>query len=268
MRQRRPSRPPPAAALVTGASSGIGAAFASELPTTTRLVLVGRDEDRLNATAAPLMAQGRSVTCVIADLATDAGRNTTIDAAEAAEVDLLINNAGLGRFGAVLDNDPRAERATVEVNVVTPLVLTRALVPGMLDRAEAAGRRAGVIILSSGSAFAPTPYLTTYAATKAFDLYLALGLAEELRGQPVDVLCVCPGPTQSRFGGSAGFDRDHLPGAIPAETVARQSLAALGRRAVLVTGRAHGPALTPFGVAASLAARGLGLVTRRFLSQG
>ncbi len=226
-------------ALITGASSGIGAAFARALPARTALLLTGRDEARLSALAAELTAARpeREVATVAADLASDAGRRAVAEAGEAAEIDLLINNAGLGRIGPVVENPPEREREMVDVNCLAPVVLTRALLPGMIARAKAARRRAGVIVVSSTAAFAPLPLFATYAATKAFDLYYAEGLAGELEGEPVDVLALCPGATETDFfrrAGAAGL-RD-VP-RTSARRVAGEGLAALGRRSVHVVGQ-------------------------------
>ncbi len=224
-------------ALITGASSGIGAAFARALPAQTDLLLTGRDAAALEALAADLAAPGRHIETLVADLADDKGRSALIAAAEAFRPDLLINNAGLGAFGRVIDHAPEVERSLAEVNVVAPLVLTRALLPDMLARARAERRRAGVIVVASTAAFQPLPYLATYAATKAFDYFYARGLASELAGEPVDVLALCPGPTRTRFFVRAGSARA-LGGAqmTGAPEVAAAALRALGRQPVLTVG--------------------------------
>ncbi|HET6522341.1 MAG TPA: SDR family NAD(P)-dependent oxidoreductase [Geminicoccaceae bacterium] len=255
-------------ALITGATSGIGAAFARVLPADTDLLLVARNEEKLGASAAALKRPDREVATVAADLTTDEGRRAVIERAEGAEVDLLINNAGVGALGRIIDHDPERVRATVELNVTTPVVLTRALLPGMLARAYAGHRRAGVIFLSSQVAFAPVPYFTTYTATKAFDLVFAEGLAEEMRREPVDVLALCPGATKSEFGRRAGYARGNLPGAIDPETVARDGLKALGRHTVYVPGFGGQTAFAPLVLPRRLAATGIGaimgLVSDRF----
>ena len=226
-------------AVITGASSGIGEAFARALPASKGLLLTGRDGERLEALRGSLAAEGRRVETLVADLAGDAGRQSLIDAAEALQPDLLINNAGLGRYGRFLETPPEVEREMVEVNVTAPLVLTRALLPGMLERARASGHRAGLILVASTAAFMPLPYLSTYAATKAFDLSLAEGLAGELKKEPIDVLGLCPGATATQFFERSGMAQSSLPidKADDPMTVARAALAALGRQTVLIVGR-------------------------------
>lgn len=253
-------------ALITGASSGIGEALARALPHQTGLVLTGRDAGRLAALADGLARDGRRIDTVTADLATDAGRDAVIAAGEAADIDLLVNNAGLGAVGRVTDNTADDERAMVEVNVVAPVVLTRALLPGMLARSRAPGRRRpGVILLASVAGFMPLPRFATYAASKAFDLHYAEALGAELAGE-ADVVAVCPGPTRTRFGDRAGMG-DYLDrtGMAPAR-IATAALAALGRRRVVVVGVANTgvtlvPRLLPRRLLSSLTGRAM---QRRF----
>ncbi len=222
-------------ALITGATSGIGTAIARALPVACDVLLTGRDAERLAELSDALGREGRGVDWIAADLAAAAGRAAVIERAEAAKIDFLINNAGLGRFGAVAGNPPEVEAEMVAVNVTAPVEITRALLPGMIDRARARKGRAGIMILSSVVAFQAVPYMTTYAATKAFDLFYAEGLAEELKGEPVDVLAVCPGSTRTQFFDRAAMPTSALPYLIAPETVARRALAAMGRRTVLVT---------------------------------
>jgi short-subunit dehydrogenase len=235
--------------LVTGATSGIGAAFARELPAQTALLLTGRNRERLDEMRAVLGQPGREVDCVQADLAFIEDRDKLISRAEAFGIDLLINNAGLGLYGPVLENDVDFERTAAEVNVVATADLTRQLLPGMLSRAKETGRRAGLINVSSTLAFQPMPYLATYAASKMFIWMYTQALAAELRSEPIDVLTLCPGPTRTAFGRRAGFALDSLPGAFSPEVVARQGLHALGRRPVHVMGPLSRSFLTP-GLAA------------------
>ncbi len=245
------------AALITGASSGIGAAFARALPPETDLALVGRDLAALEALARELANLRRQVVAVRADLATDAGRHAAVEAAEALRIELLVNNAGLGFFGAAHGNPPEHERQMVEVNVLTPVVLTRALLPGMLERAHAGGTRAGVVVVSSISAFLPVPRLATYAASKAFNLHYAEALAADLEGQPVDVLALCPGFTQTKFGQRSGMKPWMFHRAAKPERVARAALKGLGRKRIVLVG--SGSLMAPLGAR---------LLPRRFLSKG
>ncbi len=254
-------------ALITGANSGIGAAIAAELPAETGLVLTGQDRARLEAVAARLAGDGRTVESVVADLGGDDGRKAVIERARAAAVDLLVCNAGLGRFGRVVDNDPETEREMVEVNVVATVVLTRALLPGMIERAREHGRRAGVIVVASVAGFITLPYFATYSATKAFDLHYAEALAAELAREPVDVLALCPGATKTGFGDRAGMPPELFDRAHSATRVAREALAALGRRRVHVVGAGNrlnvlAPRFLPRNVIANGAARMLGRLDR------
>ena len=252
------------AALITGASSGIGEAFARALPLETDVLLTGRQEPPLKRLAAELSRPGRRVTYLIADLTRRDAIEELVAAAEGFEIDLLINNAGLGYFGDIAESPTDAEAEMVLVNVVATTALSSALLPGMLRRAEMLGQRAGIIIVASVVSFFPLPWMTTYAATKAFDLMYALGLAEELRGRPVDVLALCPGSTASRFAERAGSPtRLALLGHTSAQ-VASAGLAALGRRHVLVVGLGN-RVITMIGrvLPPTLFARIVGLFTRR-----
>lgn len=245
------------AALITGASSGIGAAMARALPAATGLVLTGRDARALDALARELARPGRAIATVAADLSTDAGRDAVIRAGEAAGIDLLVNNAGLGFFGPVPRLRAEDERATVEVNVVTPVVLTGALLPGMLRRAEETDSRAGVIVVASISAFLPISRLATYAATKAFDLHYAEALAGDLEGRPCDVVALCPGFTATKFGERSGMKPWMFHAAATPDEVARAGLDALGRRRTVAVGSG--------AIAAQLGAR---LLPRRWMQWG
>ena len=243
-------------ALITGASSGIGEAFARVLPDGTDLLLHGRDAGRLARLAEGLARPGRRVEIAALDLAEDGAAEQL--AAQALEfgIDLLVNNAGLGHYGPFWESPAAIQREMVTVNVLAPVVLTRQLLPQILERARAAGSRGGVIIVASVVGFGPIPFFSTYAATKAFDLRLAEGLAVELEGQPVDVLALCPGATATRFGDRAQFGPS---GGHSAERVARDGLDALGRRSVHVVGHANTGVtlafkLLPGGVSGRLAA--------------
>ena len=222
-------------ALVTGASSGIGEAFARGLPRTTALLLAGRDRDRLSKLAQELASPGRMIRIVVADLSDDQERGAAIAAAESAEVDLVINNAGVGRLGRVIENTPEREAEMVKVNALTPVEICRALLPGMLRRAEQKQQRGGIINVSSAAAFGPMPFFATYAASKAFLLHYTEALAEELSDRPVDVLALCPGATKTRFFERAGIEHLGFTMHEP-DRVVREGLQALGHRTVHIVG--------------------------------
>jgi short-subunit dehydrogenase len=225
-------------ALITGASSGIGEAFARVLPRSTSLLLTGRDRTRLAHLAAELANADRTVRSVAADLATAEGRRAVIGFADGQPVDLVINNAGLGYLGRIVDSPPERESEMAQLNMVAPVEITRALLPGMLKRAEGGGR-AGLIFVASAAAFMPIPLFATYAASKAFLLHYAEALAEEMSDAPVDVLALCPGATRTRFFERANILRpDSLPHMHEPERVAREGLQALGHRVVHVVGPA------------------------------
>jgi short-subunit dehydrogenase len=252
----------PRAALVTGASSGIGEAFARALPGGTDLLLTGRNHDALAALAAELSGVGRKTEAVAADLATGDGLNAVTTRAGGFGVDLLVLNAGTGRFGDFLAQPEAAVRETVGVNVLAPAVLAHRLLPGMIGRARSAGRRAGVIVVSSNTAFAPVPRLAVYAASKAFDLSLAEALAAELATEPVDLLALCPTATRSRFAERAGWGRG-IPGAQSPGHVADTALRALGRQRTLVLGPLSGALLTAPALVRAAIAQGIALVLPR-----
>jgi short-subunit dehydrogenase len=223
-------------AAITGASSGLGAAFSAVLPSDTNLLLTARNEKALRAVAGKVRREGRRIDIVAADLSTSKGREAVIDACEDLEIDLLINNAGMGTYGPFLETDEHAIEATITVNLLAPVVLARRLLPGMIERARLAGRRAGIINVSSGAAFVPVPTMAVYGASKVFDLSFSEAIAAELGGEPIDVLALCPGPTRTQFGARAGFEQGNLPGAAAPERVARAAMKALGRRRTLITG--------------------------------
>ena len=184
-------------ALVTGASAGIGAALARELAAQgAKLILTARRKDRLESLAAELGAGGTEVRVLAADLNDPAAPELLYNATEGAglPVDILINNAGLGQYGAFCASPVEQELSQVRVNCEAVVRLSRFFVPRMVER-----RRGWVLILASTASFQPVPYITTYAATKAFDRFFALGLAAEVARFGVKVTALCPGPTESEF---------------------------------------------------------------------
>jgi short-subunit dehydrogenase len=220
-------------ALVTGASAGIGVALARELAKRgVHLVLTARRRDRLEALAAELAAGGIQVRTVVADLNDAAAPQQIFDAIAGwgTVIDILIDNAGLGLFGAFHTNPAEQELSQVRVNCEAVVRLARLFVPPMVER-----RRGWVLITASTASFQPLPYLATYAATKAFDRFFALGLAQEVGRYGVHVTALCPGPTESEFFDIARAGVLRKRGVQSAEAVARAGIAALerGQRTVL-----------------------------------
>jgi short-subunit dehydrogenase len=184
-------------ALVTGASAGIGAALARELASHgAKLILTARRKDRLDTLAAELTARGTEVRIVVADLSDPTAPRAILDATEGAglAVEILINNAGLGQYGDFYKTDIEQELAQIRVNCEAVVHLTRLFVPAMVKRG-----RGWILVLASTASFQPVPFLSTYAATKAFDRFFAVALAEELAPTGVKVTALCPGPTESEF---------------------------------------------------------------------
>jgi hypothetical protein len=214
-------------ALVTGASAGIGVALARELARHgAKLILTARRRDRLEALAAEFAAQGTEVRIVVADL-NDPAAPEQIFAATAGVgliVDILIENAGLGQYGAFVENNIEQELSQVRVNCEAVVRLARLFVPDMVKR-----RGGWVLVLASTASFQPVPYLTTYAATKAFDRFFALGLAAEVARFGVKVTALCPGSTESEFFDVARAGAFKGRATQPAQDVARLAIAALAR---------------------------------------
>ena len=225
----------PGFALVTGASGGIGAAFARALPPDRPLLLTALDEAGLEALRRELAVEGRPVRILPADLTVEAGRQAVIAAARALPLALLINNAGFGSYGPFLTSDPARQAAMVQLNCLAPVVLTQALLPALLDNARRQGGHGGLILVASVAALVPLPRFATYSASKAFDLVLGECLADELRGQPLDVVTLCPPPTRTAFNASAGIPGG--AGGMDPGAVAAAGLRALGRRSRVVPGR-------------------------------
>jgi len=249
-------------ALVTGASSGIGRAFAVALAASgTDLVLVARRADRLDELAAELRTEhGIEVEVLVADLTED-GDLAEVEARlgdEAEPVDLLVNNAGFATSGRFADLPVDGEVAEIRLNVVAPVRLTRAALPGMVERGHG-----GVVNVSSIAALQPLPHWATYAATKAYLTSFSEAVHEEVRGNGVAVLALMPGFTHTEFHGHVGVPPVGIPGPLwmEADQVVRSALAAIGHgRASRVPGVlnrvvATVSRLTPRGVSRRVVAR-------------
>ncbi|WP_437188026.1 SDR family NAD(P)-dependent oxidoreductase [Planctomicrobium sp. SH668] len=245
-------------ALITGASSGIGAAFAHALAARgTALILVARSGDILEELAQQLSDKhGVRIDVIVADLSSP---NASTDLAQAVaqkglQVDLLVNNAGIMTHGPFEEIDPNQDQAEIMVNVVSLVGLSHAFLPGMLQR-----KKGGVINIASVAGFQPIPFLSVYAATKAFVINFSVALWEECRGRNVVVMGMCPGTTSTQL-----FDRASAPEAAlgPARSPEQVVATALNgldkKRSLIVDGvknslLTHGPRLIPRWFAAKCA---------------
>ncbi|WP_026313709.1 SDR family NAD(P)-dependent oxidoreductase [Actinomadura flavalba] len=181
-------------ALVTGASSGIGESFARTLARRgTGLVLVARRADLLDALARDLVERYRVAVEVLAADLTDPGQRAGVESRLRAEpVELLVNNAGYGAFGAFAEIPLDDQLAEIELNVTALMRLTHAALPGMLERG-----RGGVLNVASMAGFAPSPGSATYGATKAYVASFSESLHAEVAGRGVHVTALCPGFTRT-----------------------------------------------------------------------
>ncbi len=222
--------------LITGASAGIGLALAEQLAAVgSNLVLTARRVDRLEKLAADLSAKnGVRVEVCGADLARADGPDQifAFTRAKNLEIELLINNAGFGAFGLNHEIEPQRLSEMVQVNCAAVVHLTRLFVPPMVER-----RHGDVMIVASTAAFQPVPFIAAYAATKAFDLIFAEGIAEELRPLGVNVCALCPGSTNTEFKDVAGQPDRLFRVAETAEKVARVGLEGMARgKTVVISG--------------------------------
>lgn len=213
-------------ACVTGASSGIGEAFARRLARDEyALLLVARSGERLEELAESLRRAWRvRVDVRPADLTDRAALEALAAELEAEPPDLLVNNAGFGTAGPFAELDPAREEELVRLNVWAVVRLTRAVLPGMLARG-----RGAVVNVSSLAGESPAPFTATYGASKVFVTHFTEALAEEVRGTGVRVQALLPGFTRTAFQERAGVDASQIPGFawMTAEAVVEASLAAL-----------------------------------------
>lgn len=225
-------------ALITGASSGIGEAFARALAAQGQhVVLVARREERLHALAADLhRTHGVRAEVIALDLTAPGSAEVLLEAVTrlGLTVDTLVNNAGMGVHGPFLEQTAADDGRMVELNVAALTRLTRVFAPGMAARG-----RGALVMVASTAAFQSIPYFGVYAATKAYVLAFSEALAVELAPHGVTVQCLCPGPTLTEFVDHAGFKTDVFA-KVPTQTaqeVVSTSLAGLRRaEPVVVSG--------------------------------
>jgi len=226
-------------ALITGASAGIGREFAHQLAARAKsLVLIARREQRLNELRDELNQRYPNglVSVRKIDLADLPQQNELLGwlDSEKIDVDLLINNAGLGDSGDFATSDPIRNEQMALVNIVALTALTRHVLPRMIAR-----RRGGILNVSSSAGFLPIPNFAVYAATKAYVTSFSEALRVELRGTGVTVCALCPGPVHTEFQEVAkrqGAQPDIGPEFVfvPIEQVVCNALAALEADSPLV----------------------------------
>lgn len=206
-------------ALVTGATSGIGHAYATQLAADGYgVVAVGRNHDRLRELAATL--GGVDVTTVAADLSTDDGVHTVATVCASQPLDLLVNNAGVAHYMPISELSASQSSELIHVKVLAPTMLTHAVVPGMLRR------RAGTIINVAGmlgfGGPAPLPPIrgrAIYTATLAHLIAFTQALHEELSPSGITVQACCPGVVATEFHSRQGIDLSAVPRMSPQDVV-------------------------------------------------
>ncbi len=183
-------------ALITGASSGIGADLARQFHAAGhQVILVARRRDRLENLAAELGATARVLVVDLADPASPASLF-----AATGPVDILVNNAGFGDFGDFSRQDPARQQDMIAVNIAALTALTQLYLPAMVER-----RTGRILNVASIVGFMPCPGIAVYAATKAYVLSFSDALAAELVGSGVTVTCLCPGSTDTEFAAVANM---------------------------------------------------------------
>ncbi|WP_395321510.1 SDR family NAD(P)-dependent oxidoreductase [Variovorax sp. UC74_104] len=243
-------------ALVTGASSGIGAAIARELAALgVDLVLTARRRDALDAVAAS--CEGVKVEIVTADLGKpDAARALWEATIAGGPIDILINNAGFGYFRRFDEVDWARDAELIELNMTSLVALTRCFV----DAHKTSTQPANIVNIASTGAYQSVPNMALYAASKAFVRNFSEALHDEHRGTPLSVTCICPGGTETAFhAASGGGDYSWIANASTksAEFVAHAAIRAMlrGKRTVVP------------GLFNKVSCFGVRFLTRRFASR-
>lgn len=217
-------------ALVTGASSGIGAEFAAQLAGRgMHLILAARRKDRMTELATELNTRhGTRCHLVAIDLSLPESGRRLFEELErlGVEIELLVNNAGVGMIGQIESTTPEEVRRMLNLNLMTLTDLTYRVLPGMLKRGHG-----GIINMSSQAAFQPVAFMAAYAASKSYILHFSEALWAEARSRGVTVMALCPGVTQTEF-----FDLAGAPGWLEKHSsqspsrVVKTALKALERR--------------------------------------
>ncbi len=228
-------------ALITGASSGLGKAFAEELAERQyNLVILARSEDKLQQLKLQLERQHQvSVELIVQDLSVPHASQSVFKQVteKGLTIDLLINNAGFGDYGTFSDRPLDKQVKMIQLNITALVELTHLFLPIMQQR-----QSGGIINVSSITAYQPIPYLSVYAATKAFVLSFTESLWAENKHTGISILALCPGPSESKFFEVAEFPQSFAnqngnTSLTPASEVVKEALKALAKnQANVVTG--------------------------------
>jgi uncharacterized protein len=219
-------------ALITGASSGIGADFARQLSQRGYdLVLVARRRERLQALADQLRTNGSSSEILVADLVAQQGLDLVRSRLDKGDIDLLVNNAGFPGYRPFVDLDPNVADDLLRLHVRVPTLLSRAAIPHMVRRQGGAIINVASLLSLSGTIPAnPMPYRAVYAGAKSFQLTFTQALAGELKDSGVRLQVLLPGVVDTEFHDKLNVDRGRLASmAMKPDEVVTASLAALDR---------------------------------------
>lgn len=208
-------------AVITGASSGIGRAYAKQLASEGMdLVLIARRADRLEEVKGELEGRGISARSVVADLGRTEDLQRVCAELDTLPVELFVNNAGLAHYMPFAQLPKERARELIDVNVLAPVLLSRTVLPGMVARGRGAIINVASLLAFSGAARTPQlPQRAVYAATKAFLVTFTEILAAELTGTGVRVQVVCPGVVRSEFHSRQGIDMSTVPRMEPDQIV-------------------------------------------------
>ncbi|AXI53823.1 short-chain dehydrogenase [Sulfitobacter sp. JL08] len=225
-------RTPPRQSVVTGASSGLGLAFAEHLAQAgSDLVLVARDQSRLEACAGDLAAtHGVKVRTIPADLSNSVAAGRVFSQLRDWDVtaDVLVNNAGFNVYGRFEETRLEREIEMIRLHTIAVAQLTKGF---LLDRKRTHRNR--IVNVSSIAALVPGPFVSVHFATRAHLLSFSLALAEEYRGTDVDVTCLCPGPMRTDFFRRAGMSDVRLASGWPMQTMSPSEVAKDGFDAMM-----------------------------------
>ena len=221
-------------ALISGASSGIGLDLARLMAPKFDLIITARNQAGLEKIAQELQAaHGNHVHVIPADLAkADAPQQIFAEIERRGlQVDVLVNNAGFGSYGAFAQSDHRTDLDMIQVNITALTALAKLALPGMLARKH--GR---IMNVASTAGFQPGPLMAVYYATKAYVIMFSEAIANEVKGSGVTVTCFCPGATATNFAGRAKMEESRLfkMGAMRSEDVARAGYRGMMRGRTMV----------------------------------